>query len=140
MATYRILALDDMEIRHKSFRQWFKDHTLDEAFTAPAAIDLLNHFDYDVVMLDHDLAEEHYLKLSEGLSEGRLPGQDEYAPGTGQDVAKHIVSLPLERRPKLVLVHTWNPGGRAAMYGILRDAGIAVIIKPFNSLDPVVLK
>lgn len=135
---YRILALDDMEVRHHAFRHWFRNHTLDEAKDAPSAITLLDNFDYDLVMLDHDLAEEHYLTLSEGLSESRLPGQDEYKPGTGMDVAKHIAGM--KSKPGMVIIHSYNPGGRAAMAQVLREAGVKFLVRPFNSLDPVRFK
>ena len=128
----RILTLDDMESRQSQFRKWFIGHTHDEAFDAKVAIGLLENFDYDLVMLDHDLAEEHYLVMSEGLHETRQPGQPEYSPGTGMDVADFIVSMPVERRPKVAIVHSYNPGRAVEMYQRLREAGMKVHRIPFG--------
>jgi CheY-like chemotaxis protein len=107
-----------------------------ETWTAPKAIEALDsHKPFDLVMLDHDLAEEHYLTLSEGMSEDRLPGQDEYAPGTGMDVAEHIAAMPVDKQPKLVIVHSYNPLRSVEMYNVLREAGVAVHKIPFNSME-----
>jgi hypothetical protein len=136
----RVLTLDDMEIRQQAFRRWFLIDTHDEAFTAPDAIKLLENFDYDVVMLDHDLAEEHYLTVSEGLSEGPLDGVPEYKPGTGMDVVDYIINMPEERRPKKVIVHSWNPSRSQEMYNRLRDAGFNTWKIPFTPNLPYPLQ
>jgi hypothetical protein len=129
----RILSLDDMESRQSQFRRWFAGHTHDEAFDAKVAIGLLENFDYDLVMLDHDLAEEHYLIESEGLHETRQPGQPEYTPGTGMDVVDYIVKMPIERRPKTVVVHSYNFGRSVEMYVRLNESGIRVYRIPFGN-------
>lgn len=131
----RILTLDDMESRHVSFRQWYGNHHLAETWTAPEAIKALDESvrPFDLVHLDHDLAEEHYLTLSEGMHETRQPGMAEYAPGTGMDVVDHIIKMPADRRPHLVIVHSYNPGRSLEMYQKLREAGLNVHRIPFNS-------
>lgn len=137
----RVLTLDDMEIRQNFFRRWFREHEHHVALDAPTAIVLLDCSGrlepvFDLVMLDHDLAEEHYLTASEGLSE---TGDDGYAPGTGMDVVDHIVKMPVEQRPKRVVVHSWNPTRSVEMFNRLRDAGIAVWKIPFNPTTPISL-
>ena len=112
-----------METRQAHFRARFSAYTHDEAKDANSAIELLDNFDYDLVFLDHDLAEEHYLELSEGLHETQQPGYAEYSPGTGMDVVDHIVKMPAERRPKLAVVHSWNPRGDE-MANRLWEAGV----------------
>ena len=128
--TYRILCLDDMEVRHQAFRHWFREHTLDEAKDAPAAINLLDNFDYDLVMLDHDLAEEHYAQAESGASH----------VGTGVDVALHIAKMPAEHRPKLVVIHSVNPAGAANISAALSGARVKFVVKPFDPRSPVRFK
>ena len=136
----RVLTLDDMEIRQAAFRRWFLTHTHDEAKDAPSAINLLEHFDYDLVMLDHDLAEEHYLTVSEGLSEVARPGDPVYSPGTGMDVVDYIVSMPFARKPKRVIVHSWNPTRSFEMVRRLQDADVKVWKIPFTPTLPFQLE
>jgi CheY-like chemotaxis protein len=136
----RVLTLDDMETRHYYFRRWFAGFDLVETYTAKEAITALdNGGRFDLVMLDHDLAESHYLTLSEGLSEEQLPGMDEYEPGTGLDVARHIATMPKEKQPGQVVVHSWNPGGSAAMHETIYRAGIRVARKRFDPDYPIII-
>lgn len=143
----RILTLDDMEIRQVVFRTRFSGHVHDEAKDAESAIDLLENFDYDLVMLDHDLAEEHYLTLSQGLSEKAVHpptcpwnkdwhactcGAFDYKPGTGMDVVDHIIKMPVERRPKTAVVHSWNPRGQE-MARRLEEVGVRTYRIPFQT-------
>jgi hypothetical protein len=52
---------------------------------------------------------------------------------TGQDVAKYIATLPVDKVPKRIIVHSFNPIGAIRMVEILRDAGIKNIrIAPFK--------
>jgi|SRR5580692_7551499 hypothetical protein len=119
----RILFLDDMEERYRAW--WDTNHlgndivwakTAEEAIAALAPDD---HHRFDLVTLDHDLADEHYQK--------QHAGED-----TGQEVAKFIVAMPLERRPKRVKIHSWNRDGALAMKAILHEAGIDAPWVPFN--------
>ena len=125
----RILFLDDMQIRHDAAVRWFKGHELVQCYTAQEAIKALAGPRFDLVMLDHDLAEEHYLTLSEGLSEEPTHGnqQDSYAPGTGMDVALHICNMQMENLPNvpgIVVVHSWNPSRARQMHELMRERGI----------------
>lgn len=54
----RILFLDDMHRRHETFFETVKDVgiTIDRAFSADEAIELLKKHSYDQVFLDHDLS------------------------------------------------------------------------------------
>jgi hypothetical protein len=65
----KVLFLDDMHIRHDTAKRWFEGHELVHVYTAPDAIAKLKETKFDLVCLDHDLAEEHYLTLSEGVSQ-----------------------------------------------------------------------
>lgn len=131
----RILVVDDMEVRHRSFRKMFIGCDLVEARTAKEAIDALGGPAFDLVQLDHDLSEEHYLIASEGLSEERRENMPEYKPGTGMDVVDFLVQQVRNNAPNLpgkVVVHSWNPYRAKMMYQALREAGINVDLVPFR--------
>jgi hypothetical protein len=91
--------------------------------TAPEAIARLSEGRFDVVMLDHDLAEEHYLTLSEGLSENKAEGETEYMCGTGMDVVDFLVTQDADAHGAII-VHSWNPMRGAEMHMRLRDHGV----------------
>ena len=89
------------------------------AWSYDEACKLLSEVVFDEAYLDHD--------LSEMAAAGR-PGKDEK---TGTHVAEFIASMPVEKRPKFVIIHSFNPAGRIRMAGILRDAGVRYLIQPF---------
>ena len=135
----RILTLDDMKMRQDTFKNWYHTISHDLAYTAQEAKDLLDTRLYDVVMLDHDLAEEHYLEFSEGTSEVWAPGQPVYSPGTGMDVVDHIVKMDDDRKPMMCIVHSWNSARAPEMVKRLRDAGVHTIRVPFSLMCPIIL-
>lgn len=118
-----LLFLDDMKVRHDAFHRNHIGHNIVHVETAAQAKAALDETVFDIAFLDHDLAEEHYLTLSGGLREHRLPGEDEYDCGTGMDVVKHIVCMPEGKKPKKVIVHSFNPIA-AEMVDRLRVAGL----------------
>lgn len=121
----RVLVLDDAHIRHRGFRCEFQGHYITNTFTAPEAIEALKTQErFDLATLDHDLKEEHYLVATEGVSEDWQPGMPEYSPGTGMDVVDFICTMPPEKRPLQVIVHSWNISRSPEMVQRLRDAGM----------------
>jgi CheY-like chemotaxis protein len=120
----RILFLDDAQLRHDVFA---RAHGMDDvvhAFTAAEATRALDEqARFDLVHLDHDLAEEHFLELSSGERETPAVGDSHFDPGTGMDVVRHIIAMPPERRPHKAVVHTHNPIG-AEMTALLADQGV----------------
>jgi CheY-like chemotaxis protein len=145
----RILFLDDMETRHDAAVQWFSNRPgveLVQVRTAPEAIARLSENHFDVVFLDHDLAEEHYLTLSEGLSEDRAEGEAEYMCGTGMDVVDWLVANPIipgdgvtPARHSNIIVHSWNPSRAPEMHYRLKQAGYNAYRIPFNPCNcPVI--
>jgi CheY-like chemotaxis protein len=123
----RVLFLDDMQARHDAAARWLEGQELVAVITASAAIEaLIKGPRFDVVMLDHDLAEEHYLTLSEGISESRQPGQEAYTPGTGMDVVDFLVQQKRANAPNLpnqIIVHSWNPVRAPEMQRRLLEVG-----------------
>ena len=110
----RILFLDDDKQRHASYRLISIGDEVDHAWSAEEAIRMLDSGErYDYATLDHDLDE--YAQM----------GQTPRDP-TGQAVALHIASMPLEKRPKRVNVHSFNPVGAKRMVETLHEAGVRV--------------
>ena len=92
--------------------------TFDEAWQA------LRTTVFDVVHLDHDLNDFHVQSVEPGMYGGRKL--------TGLDVVLCLVELPEHRRPKHVIVHSWNIEGGARMVEELQKAGISVERKEFG--------
>lgn len=102
-----IMILDDERYRHSLIRSWLSEQAeVVDAFSADDAIAQLEArgAEFDVVFLDHDLGTRK----------------------TGAHVAEHIASLPSDRRPKLVVVHSVNVAGAIKMIAILAAAGVPV--------------
>ena len=120
----RIFVLDDMEDRLKFFRKWYGHHDYTETNkTWPAIAVLRDHPRFDIYFLDHDLEDE---------PSGMYGGYGSHQ-GDGHDVCQFIVSeLPVDKRPRAVVVHSWNPDGAKRMAQTLADAGIKVYLNPFK--------
>lgn len=119
----RVLVLEDWIDRLKKFREWYKaEHDYVEATTADEARRLLAAGPrFDVMFLDHDLAEEHY--------EGKgMDGED-----TGFAVCRYITdSMPIAERPRTFIVHSLNPVGAERMVKHLSTAGLNVYRVPYD--------
>ncbi len=111
----RILFLDDDQERWELFRAHADDRYVSAevhwARSVEEAFDLLKSEPFDLATLDHDLGHPRY---------------------NGQDVARHIANMPEDRRPRTVIIHSWNPPGAMVMAMLLRDAGIEAEYKPFS--------
>lgn len=116
----KILFLDDDPSRHAKFRMAHIGRNVTYVWTADEAIKAIKEMFFDHMSLDHDLAA----KLN-----GELPPIGE---GSGYDVALFIAELPEEKRPKLIVVHSFNPEGARRMAIAVKRAGIQVLRVPFN--------
>lgn len=104
----RILFLDDDRRRHELFREWAQakgQMNVTHAYTADGAAEYMAENDYNLVFLDHDLADEHY---GSGLGE---------RPGDGTGLARWMVDH--WRSSGRVVVHSWNPDGAGRMVALL---------------------
>lgn len=119
MAT-RILFLDDDKERHRRFMMNRIGLAISQAWTCDEACRMLSETVFDEAHLDHDLSE---------LAAMGTPAAHER---TGTHVAEHIAAMPPDRRPRRVVIHSFNDAGRRRMAGILRDAGVPVIVQPFR--------
>ena len=118
----KVLIVEDDPYRMERFREIFKNDDLTWAKTAEEGIKWLKKVQYDLVMFDHDLAEEHYHNLIQSASVGQ---------GTGREVAKYMVGM--SNPPQFAFVHSWNPTGAKAIGQILADGGISHVVLPFGS-------
>ena len=112
MRAVRILVLDDDARRHEWFDAHLSGHdSVRSARDARRA--LQQNPPYDLVFLDHDLAEDLAV----------LPavwGED------GRTVARFIAAMPGDRRPARAHIHSSNWGAAAEMDAILTAAGVTV--------------
>lgn len=116
----RIFFLDDDITRRRRFQmnRIGRDLTIAQNYTE--ACEILASTVFDVAYLDHDLSE---------LAAAGQPGAEEK---TGTHVAEFIAALPADRRPRLVILHSYNPVGRKRMSDILGAVGVCCKIQPFN--------
>lgn len=132
----KILVLDDDDIRHAYFKRALaKDNDLVQVHTHDEAIYQLETVEWDLVYLDHDLNDHRYKSIAP---------EPNYDGGawelTGSDVARFISTLPQEKLPKEVVVHSWNPAGASRMLAFLRDVGIKCSYRPFHGAGNVLVE
>lgn len=109
----RIFILEDDPVRQLAFRRALSGNMVFAAANYEDAIDTLANEDaFDVFYFDHDLGH---------------PILD------GDEVAKFVVgSLPKEKWPKRVVVHSWNPSGAEDIVSTFSKAGIKVVAERFR--------
>lgn len=99
----RILILDDDSIRHDMINFIPKSVEVWHAYDAERAIKLLDGDRFDLVLLDHDLGKDS---------------------DNGMAVARYIASMPVEKRPARVIVHSWNVDPAKSMADVLVKSGV----------------
>lgn len=118
----RILIVEDDAARRSWFDRQFADCDRDVTDDVSVAVQLLLERDYELIFLDHDLAEEHYyLEMADdGL--------------TGYAVAAWLAEHP-ERQPDAqIIIHSLNYSGSERMRQCLQDAGRNAEYVPFPFL------
>lgn len=107
----KILFLDDMEIRHESFKKCFPDDEVISVKTAKEAIELLEKdLKWDLICLDHDLGDRVF-----------VPSEDE---NTGYQVAKFLSDKDIKCT---IMIHSCNPIGAKNMQLLLPRAKCAPV-------------
>lgn len=120
--TGRVLVLEDDEDRCYWFQQQLSAREHDLTCDIPQAVEWLETRDYDTILLDHDLTEEHYYSDAH---------DDE---GTGFAIASWLAAHP-ERQPKAtIVIHSLNYVGAKRMLDVLRNAGRTADHVPFPYL------
>ena len=115
--------MEDDETRCAWFRERLRGSRLDVTCDVAIAIRWLGERDYRAVLLDHDLAEEHY--FSDEPDDER----------TGYAVARWLADNPTAQRDALILIHSLNYTGAARMLGVLCDSGRDAEHIPFHHLQ-----
>ena len=119
----RILVVEDDESRCAWFQEKFAETNLDLTCNVQQAFEWLGVWDYDVILLDHDLIEDHYFSEVE---------DDER---TGYAVAAWLATHPDSQRDATIIVHSLNFTGADRMLETLREAGREVEHIPFPYLQ-----
>jgi CheY-like chemotaxis protein len=105
----RILFLDDDELRHRLIAEQLIGHDATATRTVAETAKALEGAPFDLACLDHDL--------------GGLQMVDSEEEETGHTVAKLIAAMPPERRPRQIIVHSFNSVGAGRMVQVLKAAG-----------------
>ncbi|MDQ3920397.1 MAG: hypothetical protein M3348_18190 [Acidobacteriota bacterium] len=119
----RVLVVEDDETRCTWFRERLEGRRLDVTCDAQTAIRWLAERDYVAVLLDHDLAEEHYFSNE--------PDDER----TGYAVARWLAEHPSAQRDATIIIHSLNYVGASRMLGVLRAAGRDAEHIPFHYLQ-----
>jgi CheY-like chemotaxis protein len=119
----RILLVEDDEMRCAWFRARLVGYELDVTCDVREALAWLAEREYEVLLLDHDLREEHY--FSNELDDER----------TGYAVAAWLAAHPERQRTALILIHSLNYPGAQRMLAVLQDAGRDAEHIPFPYLQ-----
>jgi CheY-like chemotaxis protein len=119
----RILIVEDDEMRCEWFHQKFSTHLRDVTCDVRQAIEWLAEREYTTILLDHDLADEHY--FSDEPDDER----------TGYAVAAWLASHPDYQRDALIVIHSLNYTGAQRMLDILHDGGRDAEHVPFHYLQ-----
>jgi CheY-like chemotaxis protein len=119
----RILIVEDDETRCDWFRRRLGEHELDVTCGVVEAIGRLGEREYDLILLDHDLLEDHYLSNE--------PDDDH----TGYAVAAWLAAHPDSQPVATVVVHSLNYAGAQRMVETLIAAGFDAEHVPFPFLQ-----
>ena len=116
------LFLDDDEQRQTTFKAYFdknclKDDKLVQTRTAKETIEALQNETFVMISLDHDLGGEIFVTKTEE---------------TGYEVALYIETMPEEKLPKTIVIHSYNPQGAERMYNAMKSRNIYLYKVPFN--------
>ncbi|HEV2913855.1 MAG TPA: cyclic-phosphate processing receiver domain-containing protein [Pyrinomonadaceae bacterium] len=120
----RILIVEDDPMRCAWFEQKFSGHHIvDITCDVREAAVWLAARDYSLILLDHDLSEEHY--FSDEPDDER----------TGYAVAAWLAAHPDRQRDATIVIHSLNYAGAQRMLDALRDAGRDAEHVPFHYLQ-----
>ena len=119
----RVLIVEDDEARCAWFRERLRGSRLDVTCDVRTAVGWLAERDYSAVLLDHDLADEHYFASE--------PDDER----TGYAVARWLADNPTAQRDALIVIHSLNYAGARRMLEVLRAAGREAEHIPFHYLQ-----
>jgi CheY-like chemotaxis protein len=121
----RILIVEDDERRCFWFENQFGGHELDVTADVSVAVEWLRSREYDLIFLDHDLADEHY---DQELADDGL---------TGYVVAAWLAANPEYQPGVQIIIHSLNFAGSDRMRRCLLEAGREAEHVPFHVLPAI---
>lgn len=117
----RVLFLDDNEERRVKARSVLVSMDVTTVTCYEMVCAALQQLDpFDLACLDHDLSIRQTLGLPTSYQDDNGRYVVEH---TGYDVAKYIMTMAPERRPKKIIIHSHNVAGAKRMMDFLRDYG-----------------
>lgn len=119
----RVLLVEDDPVRCAWFAEKLSGREMDVTCDAGQAVEWLAERDYEVILLDHDLIEDHY--FSDEPDDER----------TGYAVAAWLAAHSDRQRDALILIHSLNYSGAERMLNALREAGRDAEHVPFHYLQ-----
>jgi CheY-like chemotaxis protein len=119
----RILIVEDDATRCAWFEHKFAGRVQDVTCDVRQAIEWLAEREYSMILLDHDLVEEHY--FSDERDDER----------TGFAVAAWLAAHPDRQRDAVILIHSLNYGGAQRMLEALQESGRQAEHVPFDYLQ-----
>ena len=119
----RVLIVEDDAMRCSWFEQKFVSHILDLTCDVNQAAEWLENREYVLILLDHDLTDEHY--FSDEPDDER----------TGYAVAAWLASHPDRQINALILIHSLNYLGAQRMLELLHGSGRDAQHIPFHYLQ-----
>ena len=119
----RILIVEDDEVRCAWFDKKFAGREVDVTCDAAQAVAWLAERDYQVILLDHDLIEEHYFSAE--------PDDER----TGYAVAAWLAARPDRHCDATIIIHSLNYTGAQRMLDALHNAGREAEHIPFHYLQ-----
>src|ERR1044072_7778110 len=99
----RVLVVEDDEACCAWFREKFEGRRLDVTCDVPTALAWLAEREYEAVLLDHHLADEHYFS--------NTPDDER----TGYAVARWLADNPTAQRDALIIIPSLNYTGAQRM-------------------------
>jgi CheY-like chemotaxis protein len=119
----RILIVEDDEARCAWFDEKFAGREMDVTCDVAQAFEWLAERDYAIILLDHDLIDEHY--FSDEPDDER----------TGYAVAAWLAAHPDRHREAVIVIHSLNYSGAQRMLDKLGEAGLEAEHIPFHYLQ-----
>ena len=117
----RIFILDDDEERLHTLKKRYEKYTVIATQSYLEAEKIVQEEPrFTLMLLDHDLGILYHENTRDGKEL------------TGYDFAKFIVSLPVEKYPEHIIVHSWNHPGARNMLQVLRQAKIPSTYERFK--------
>ena len=122
----RILILDDEQVRHDAFAEFYGGHEVVHVETYSQFVrELESGSPWDLIHLDHDL----------GPGDSYLDGWGGMQFFTGQHAAIRVCELHDERLPGEVIVHSVNPLGANNMVSDLKSRKVSVTWRPYTQMN-----